>query len=82
MYVRTTSGPKLMSLGPCIEVPFGTRTTKIAEFRFVVGPRWNRMIGSRGFRMRDSHASKAATGKDPMYFQSLAMQRAPAWLVQ
>ena len=45
---NTTSGPKLMSLGLCIEMPVGTCTTKIAGFRFVVGPRCNRTIGSRG----------------------------------
>ena len=44
----TTSVPKLMSLEPCIWVPFGTYTTKTAEFRFVAGPRCNRTIGVRG----------------------------------
>ena len=45
---HTTSVPKLKSLGPCMWVPFGTCTTKIAEFRFVAGPRCNRTIGNRG----------------------------------
>ena len=44
----TTSRPKLSSVGLCMWVPFGTCTTKIAEFRFVVGPRCDRTIGSRG----------------------------------
>ena len=37
-----------MSLGPCMWVPFGTCSTKTAEFRFVAGPRCNRTIGVRG----------------------------------
>ena len=43
-----------MSLGLYMWVPFGTCTTKIAEFQFVAGLRCNRTIGNRGSPKKNS----------------------------